>query len=183
MDSGPRTRVDLCISLTITQIFYVARCRASENHIGNFRRTPALSAEGASGKLSTQGCRGKHRIQADGHSITYYNDSDSLLTRPRNKTNWTDAFVCRFVAAIRELIPHRHRRGDRPTLRSGAEFNCGLWFDRNSLLKVPPLHSASELVSLKTERCEGLRLCGLSTAFRWADTFFNYAHEGRELEA
>lgn len=85
VDSGPRTRVDLCISLTITQIFYVARCRASENHIGNFRRTPALSAEGASGKLSTQGCRGKHRIQADGHSITYYNDSDSLLTRPRNK--------------------------------------------------------------------------------------------------
>lgn len=53
---------------------------------------PALSAEGASGKLSTQGCREKQRIQADRHSITYCNDSNSLLTRPRNKK--LDGCIC-----------------------------------------------------------------------------------------
>lgn len=49
------------------------------------------------------------------------------------------AAVCRFVAAVRQFIPHRHGRRDSEQL-SGIQ----LWtlvFDWNSLLKVPPLHS------------------------------------------
>lgn len=65
-------------------------------------------------------------------------------------------------------------------------FNCGSTW--NSLLKVSTLLFASELIRHKKKNKKNQALQGAKAPqplifLRWADTFFNYAHEGRELEA
>lgn len=95
-----------------------------------------------------------------------------------------DAFVGRFVAAVGELIAHRHRwrDGRLGTAEQNSIVDFGLSENRPLkrkflLLLALPRESRAAAASKQ------LRLDDLSAAFRWPDAFFNYAHEGRELEA
>lgn len=94
-----------------------------------------------------------------------------------------DAFVRRFVAAVGELIAHRHRwrDGRLGTAERNSIVDFGL--SENRLLKRKFLLLALPRKSRAAAASKQLRLDDLSAAFRWPDAFFNYAHEGRELEA
>lgn len=94
-----------------------------------------------------------------------------------------DAFVRRFVAAVGELIAHRHRwrDGRLGTAEQNSIVDFGL--SENRLLKRKFLLLALPRESRAAAASKQLRLDDLAAAFRWPDAFFNYAHEGRELEA
>lgn len=84
-----------------------------------------------------------------------------------------DVTVCRFVAAVREFIPHRHRR--KSWRLCTAEWNSIVDFGSTETHCQQFLLSVLELVCPKIERCEGLRLCGLSSSFD-GQTHFSIMH-------
>lgn len=180
-----QTCVDPCISLTITHVLYCKESciKKKENkYMGSFQR----SEEGASGKSSTQECRVSMESKRTG--LYYVLEWQRLSAHKWRTKSWMDACVRHFfVGAGRELIAHRSRQTG---WRCAAEhFDWGLWINWKSLLKVPPLHSSMELLSIK-KRKKKIKHCVWRAQARrplilrlWPDTFFNYAHEGRELEA
>lgn len=97
-----------------------------------------------------------------------------------------DAFVCRFVAAAGELIAHRRTDGgtdDSATAEQNSIVDFGLSENRLLKRKFLLLLLALPRESRPAATSKLLRLDDLSAVFRWPDAFFNYAHEGRELEA
>lgn len=167
VDSEPQSWVDLCISHTITRIFHLWGVMHQKSIQQTSSTCLSLVQRGSAGKKvqwQTQ------RIQGDRQSITDYNDSKSLLT-PRNRKSV--GCSCLSLCGCSSSLADRHRRRDRPALHSWAEFNCGLWFDWNSLLKLPPLHSVTLPRSLSAQKRSAAK--GLSSSFD-GQTHFSIMH-------
>lgn len=136
-------------------------------------------------------CRGRpagnevHRIagssrQNPSRQALYYTVQwQQLCPYGRGTKRWMDAFVWRFVAAVRELISHWQRRRDRPSLCGWAEFNCGLWFDWKFLLLL--LHSALKPLSLKNRALRGAWALRPLDCFSMSRHIFQLCTQGKGI--
>lgn len=131
VDSEPQSWVDLCISHTITRIFHLWGVMHQKSIQETSSTCLSLVQRGSYSE--------EHKESKETDSPLQTTMTASLSSRRGTKSQW-DAAVCRCVAAAHPSQTDRRR--DRPALHSWAEFNCGLWFDWNSLLKLPPLHSS-----------------------------------------
>lgn len=168
--------VDLCISLTITCVLYCKEScikKKEKKYMGSFQ----LSEERASGKSSTQEC--KVSMESKQMALYYVLEWQRLSAHKWGTKSWMDACVRHFVGAGRELIAHRSRQTGWHC--AAEHFDWGLWIDWKSSLKVLPLHSSMELLSIKKRKkklsivCEGLRL-GDPSSVVYGQTHFSIMH-------
>lgn len=119
-------------------------------------------------------------------SVTDSGDSFSPLTAEEQKAGWMQLSAALSLPSESSSLTHRRR--NRLTLCTWTAFGCKRqsWSDLKLIVKSSssPLYRAELVSRLKTKQAlQVARAPRPPISLRWADTFFNYAHEGRELGA
>lgn len=127
--------------------------------------------------MTTQDCREKHRTQADRHSITYDNDGSSLLTARQQKAGWMHLSVTLLPQSESSSLTDTEGQTSFVQLSRIQLWIFFFWFRLKLIVK-----SYSPSLCLGIHQQKKAQASRPLFRLRWADTFFNYAHEGGELE-